>query len=315
MLDGMKVIAIEEHFWIPELRPAGMIGRGDSGKIRAGLDDLDELRLRDMDAAGIDVQVMSHAPGPAQDLPAAEAVALARRANDVLHAAILRHPARFAGFAILPTPDPTEAARELRRAVRELGLRGAMIHGRTQGEFLDLAKYRCIFEAAWDLGVPVYLHPGKPDPAVVAAYYAPYGSMEGAGMGFTVETAVHAVRLVMSGLFDDLPGLQIILGHLGEALPFLLWRSDMALSRNTTLKRRFQDCVRQNFHVTTSGNFSHPALQCCLAELGAERVMFAVDYPYAANGEAVSFMREALIARDLRRAILSGNATRLLGLN
>jgi len=259
--------------------------------------------------------VMSHAPGPAQDLPPGEAVSLARRANDVLHAAIARHPQRFAGFAILPTPDPTEAARELRRAVHELGLRGAMIHGRTQGEFLDLAKYRCIFEAAVELGVPVYLHPGKPDPTVVSAYYAPYTAMDGAGMGFTVETAVHAMRLVMSGLFDELPGLQIIMGHLGEALPFLLWRSDMALSRNTTLKRRFQDYVRHNFHVTTSGNFSHPALQCCLAELGPERVMFAVDYPYAANNEAVGFMRGTAVGPDVRRAILAGNATRLLGLN
>ena len=315
MATGARVIAIEEHFWIPELRPPGMIGRGDSTPIRAGLDDLGAARIAAMDAAGIDVQVISHAPSPLQDLPPDDAVRLALLANDVLHAAIARHPDRFAGFAILPTPDPEAASRELRRAVRELGLRGAMIHGRTHGEFLDLPRYRCIFAEAVELGVPVYIHPGTPDPTVVAAYYAPYRAMEGAGMGFTVETAVHAMRLVMSGLFDDFPTLQIILGHLGEALPFLLWRSDMALSRATTLKRRFGDYVRQNIHVTTSGNFSHPALQCCLAELGAARVMFAVDYPYAANNEATAFIRAAAIPEEARAAILSGNARNLLGLN
>jgi predicted TIM-barrel fold metal-dependent hydrolase len=229
----MRVIAIEEHFLTPEIAAATAAQRpaaGSQGDIRAKLDDLGGRRLADMDSAGIDMQVLSVSPPGAQELDAAVAVPLARDANDRLSAAVAAHPGRFAGFATLPTADPAAAAAELDRAVTSLGFRGAMIHGHTRGRFLDDHDYLPILERAEALGVPIYLHPTFPAPQVAQAYYGGFaapvsGALATAGWGWHAETGLHALRLVLGGVFDRFPQLQVIIGHMGENIPFSLARA------------------------------------------------------------------------------------------
>jgi predicted TIM-barrel fold metal-dependent hydrolase len=305
-----NVITIEEHFWTPELSGAGHRQAGAPER----LSDMGELRIREMDEAGIDLQVMSETAPATQNLDRESAVRLARRSNDFLHEAVRAHPDRFAGFATLPTPDPPAAADELERAVTRLGFKGAMIMGLTHGRFLDEKDFWPIFERAAALDVPIYIHPGPPHRAVVEAYYKDFPDLIGAPLGFTVETLTHAVRLIVRGVFDSYPGLKIIVGHLGEALPFLLWRVDNTLKRHAKLAHGFADYVRQHFYVTTSGAFSDTALQCTIAELGVEKIMFAVDWPFMANMPGREFMDAAPISEQDRQLIFGGNARKLLKL-
>lgn len=316
-----KVIALEEHYWDREV--AAHFGeRGiemRDPRLRERLFDLGALRLREMDEAGIDFQVLSHGAPSLQRLEAEVAVPLAKQANDRLNEIVKGNPGRFAAFAQLPTADPKAAADELERAVTQLGFKGAMLHGLTrQGEFLDLPKFWPIYERAAALDVPIYLHPAVPHKAVIDAYYRDYlekfpGLMT-AAWGFTVETATQGVRLVLSGVFDAHPGLKIILGHLGESLPFSAWRIDMALARPGNTSSAFRDTFRNHFWITTSGNFSTPALLCCVMEMGADRILFSVDYPFVPNAPGVHWMRDVPLGPEDRAKILSGNARRLLRL-
>jgi 2,3-dihydroxybenzoate decarboxylase len=305
-------IAIEEHFWTPELRA---LRRGHDvlpdPELGRRLTDLGDLRISEMDEAGIDLQVISHVEPATQNFEPGEAVRLAGSANDLLHQAIKAHPDRFAGFAALPTPDPAAAARELERAVTELGFKGAMVHGLTRGAFLDEKQFWPIFETAQRLAVPIYLHPATPHPGVIDAYYAGYPSMVRVGHGFTSEMSAAAIRLVLSEVFDVFPQLQIILGHLGEAIPFLLPRVDRYVSRQMK-GRTFRDSLRRNFHFTSGGKFSHTALQCTIEEIGIERLMFAVDWPFHANRDGCAFIETAPIGDDAKAMIFGGNARRLL---
>src|ERR1700720_4698886 len=305
-----NVITLEEHFWTPELADSG---RRESGAAER-LSDMGTLRIREMDEAGIDLQVMSETAPAAQRLDPESAVRLARRSNDYLHEAVRAHPDRFAGFAALPTPDPRAAADELERTVTKLGFKGAMIMGLTHGRFLDEKEFWPIFERAVALDVPVYIHPGPPHRAVVDAYYKDFPDLVGAPLAFTVETLTHAVRLIRRGVFDAYPGLKIIIGHLGEALPFLLWRVDNTLKRYTNLARGFADYAREHFYVTTSGAFSNTALQCTIAELGVEKIMFSVDWPFMSNMPGRKFMDAAPISETDRALIFGGNARKLLNL-
>jgi predicted TIM-barrel fold metal-dependent hydrolase len=305
-----NVITLEEHFWTPELADSG---RRESGAAER-LSDMGTLRIREMDEAGIDLQVMSETAPAAQQLDPESAVRLARRSNDYLHEAVRAHPDRFAGFAALPTPDPRAAADELERTVTKLGFKGAMIMGLTHGRFLDEKEFWPIFERAVALDVPVYIHPGPPHRAVVEAYYKDFPDLVGAPLAFTVETLTHAVRLIRRGVFDAYPGLKIIVGHLGEALPFLLWRVDNTLKRYTSLARSFADYARDHFYVTTSGAFSNTALQCTIAELGVEKIMFSVDWPFMSNMPGRKFMDTAPIGETDRALIFGGNARKLLKL-
>ncbi|MFD2183524.1 amidohydrolase family protein [Rhodoplanes azumiensis] len=312
-----RVIAIEEHYWDAEM--AALFGGAEAarpGPLADALYDLGEARIAAMDAAGIDVQVLSHGAPSAQRLDGVQAVALTRRVNDRLAAAVAAHPTRFAGFAALPTTDPAAAADELARCVETLGFKGAMLHGMAHGLFLDDARFRPIYARAEKLGVPIYLHPSLPHPAVTAAYYDDYAAdfptVVRPAWGFTVETATTALRLILSGVFDDHPDLQIVLGHLGETLPFLLWRIESTLARPGQKRVAFREILTRNFSVTTSGFFSTPALMCCVMELGIDRILFAVDWPFADNATAVDWMAGVPLAAADRRRILAGNAERLL---
>jgi predicted TIM-barrel fold metal-dependent hydrolase len=309
---GVTVIAIEEHFWTPEL--ALSEDTYHKAPWVEGLGDLGDMRLKRMDEAGIDLQVISHAPPAAQNLPPEQSVAASRRANDMLHEAVKAHPKRFAGFAALPTPDPKAAADELERCVTKLGFKGAMTHGLTHGAFIDEKRFWPIFERAEALGVPVYLHPAIPHPKILEIYFKDYPQMSRGAWGFTMETATAAMRLILSGVFDAYPKLQCILGHLGETVPFNLWRADGVLGVPKGLKKRYREYFCEHFHITTSGNYSWPAFQCCMLEMGVERIMFAVDYPYASNTDARKCFDAFPISAADKDRILHGNAEALLKL-
>jgi predicted TIM-barrel fold metal-dependent hydrolase len=324
----MRVIAIEEHFLTPlyrekvganEYRNFYLTSRGR----QMGHDiveqnmDLGAKRLAHMDAHGVDVQVLSFgSPGP-QAFAADVAIPMARDANDRLHATMKAHPTRFAGFAALPTADPRAAVEELERCVTQLGFRGAMIHGHQQGEFLDARKYWPIWELAQKLGVPVYLHPALPHPDALKAYFDGFEELARAPWGFAVDTSCHFLRLVFAGVFDACPRLKIILGHLGEGLPFAMHRMNehsWAAAKRRGLKKQPLEYLRDNLVVTTSGNWFEPAFVCTLLALGADNILFAVDWPYEANKTGMEFLRALSISDADREKIAHRNAERLLRL-
>ncbi|GCF09122.1 hypothetical protein KDI_26860 [Dictyobacter arantiisoli] len=322
----MRVIAIEEHYRNAAIKNAtdkqnAHLHNPDLlANLWANLDDLELLRLNAMDEAGIDMQVLSHTTPATEILAAEEAVPLAKDANDQLAAAIAAHPDRFAGFATLPTPNPVAAAAELERTVRTLGFKGAMINGHTNGRFLDDPFFLPILESAAALDVPLYLHPTLPIDAVKKAYYSGFDeavnySLSAAGWGWHAETALHALRLILSGIFDRLPHLQIIIGHMGEMIPFYLGRIDGVLSpvaRN--LQQRIGDYFLQNFYVTTSGIFTYPPLLLALQMLGVDRIIFSIDYPYSTNIQGRSFLDHIPLNPVGKEKISHGNVERLLKL-
>jgi hypothetical protein len=325
----MRLITLEEHYRAPMIREAsaedGFEQRMDVsadtpvGRRLGKLDDIGAGRLADMDADGVDLQVLSHTVPATEQFPPEQAVALAEQANDYLAGAVAAHPDRFAAFATLPTPAPDAAADELERAVIELGFKGALINGHTQGRFLDDRFFWPILERAQRLAVPLYLHPSEPPPAVRDAYYSglptPAAQMLAtAGWGWHVDTGLQALRLIVNGVFEELPDLQIIIGHMGEALPFLLARSSRNLQEAAGLPKPLEDYMAENFHVTTSGIFTYPPLLCLLLVLGADRVMFSVDYPYSSNEEGRDFILRAPISDTDRHKLAHGNAERLLHL-
>lgn len=317
---GSRVIALEEHYWDAGVAET-FTGRNAtrSSDLLERLYDLGELRLKEMDEAGIDVQVLSHGAPSTQRLDAETGPKVAAAANNRLYETVQSNPDRFAAFAALATAHPKAAADELERAVTHLEFKGAMIHGLTNGAFCDGKEFWPIFERAEALGVPVYIHPGYPHPDVIEAYYRDYldefPALATAGWGYTVETATQGIRLVLSGVFEAYPSLQIILGHLGESLPFSLWRIDQALSRKENRRASsFRDTFCTHFHITTSGNFSDPALLCCVMEMGTDRIMFSVDYPFVANRPGVEWFEQVSLSAEDREKILNGNVTRLLKL-
>ena len=313
------VIAIEEHYWDRELSATytGVEGVRNP-EMMTRLFELGELRIKEMDEAGVDVQLISHgAPNRRRSSPppmrspwcgASTTVSLRRSPS---------MPNRFAGFAALPTSDPEAAANELERTVTKHKFKGAMIHGLANGVFLDDQRFWPIFARAEKLDVPIYLHPAVPHPQVMDVYYERNTAKDfpmvirAACKGFTVETATTAIRLVLSGLFEKHPNLKIVLGHLGETLPFLVWRIDQALSRPGAKPMRFRDIFCNNFWITTSGNFSNPALLCCAMEMGVDRIMFAVDWPFVPNPLGTDWMESVPLCDEDKAKILSGNAKRL----
>jgi 2,3-dihydroxybenzoate decarboxylase len=313
------IIALEEHYLDPEVKRhfAGTEGE-HAPRLTERLDDVGAGRIAAMDAAGIDLQVLSLANPGLQKMDAETAVPLARASNDRLRETVRAHPDRFAAFAAIPTPDPKAAADELERAVTRLGFKGALINGLTNGVFFDDKRFWPICERAQALDVPLYLHPSQPHPAVIETYYkdyvARYPSLLRAAWGFTVETATQGVRMVLSGVFDAYPNLKIILGHLGEGLPFYLWRITMGLDRDGRAGRSFRDVFCEHFHITTSGFFSDPALLCCVMEMGIDRIMFSVDYPFVDNLPGGEWTKTLPLSPADQEKLLNGNARRLLKL-
>jgi predicted TIM-barrel fold metal-dependent hydrolase len=321
----MKKIAVEEHFFTQtyvdyknaKMKTEHVIAR--PGEIDECI-DVDAGRLKAMDDAGIDMQVLSFSsPGVEGIENTEDAIAMARKTNDELAAIIKRHPTRYAGFATIACHDPKAAADELKRAVKELGLCGVKINSHIRGEYLDDPKYWIVFETAEKLGVPVYLHPRSPSPQIIKPYLT-YPVLATSVWGFAAEVGLHAMRLICSGLFDKYPGLQIILGHLGEALPFWLWRVDNHRWESFGLKdplapnvkRKLSDYIKENFYVTTSGNFFMPAFMCAYMALGADRIMFAVDHPMESSKEAVDIVEKAPICDIDKEKIFHLNAEKLL---
>ena len=325
----MRIIGLEEHCWTREIAQAlGRLGpneRDDSidlfetDVVRSRLEDLGEDRLHQMDIIGLDVMVLSVTTPATQTLSGTDAVPLARQANDRIAAAIKAHPDRFAGFATLPTPDPDQATQELQRAVEVLGLRGAMIHGRTRDRTLDCEEFRPILAKAADLGVPIYLHPQIPPKPVRKAYFDGFDERLSVGFacggwGWHAEAAVEALRLIISGVFDQLPNLQVVLGYWGESITFYLERA-ATLSRWTQhLKKPVADYFRENFLVTGSGIYSTPYLQRAIEVMGIDRVMYSTDYPfqYHADGMALKFIENAPLNYEDKEKVTHANAEKLL---
>ena len=317
------LIALEEHYaWNP-VSADNVVGTWlETHNVTAHqrLYDRGPLRLEQMDAAVIDFQILSlFDPGVQDDDDTARAVDNARRANDDLAETVRATPDRFGGFATLAPQDPDASAAELERAVRDLGLVGGLINGHTHGRYLDDPAYLGLFDCAQRLGVPVYLHPTTPHPAVMEAWFAPYvkDGLHLASWGFAAETGTHALRLIYSGLFDKFPRLQMILGHLGEMLPYAAYRIDryygLGGDGGGGLARLPSEYLRDNFHITTSGNFNPTAFACALDVMGPERLMFSVDYPMDDNVTGADFLRDLQVDDDVRRKIAGENALTLFG--
>jgi 5-carboxyvanillate decarboxylase len=328
-------IATEEAFAIPEQFDAyRALGRStwsspdvvfwyrilrnpDSPLIRPLL-DLDELRLADMDANGVDVQLLLLTSPGVQLFDADMATELASVANDRLAEAVARHPDRFAGLATFAPQDPQRAAQEMDRAVSELGLNGFVVNSHTDGEYLDQEKFWPILEAAEALDAPIYIHPRPlPESAI-----GPYLDQElWAGIwGYAAETGLHGLRLITSGVFDRFPNLKIVLGHMGEGLPYFVYRIDYMsrLLRQIGSQKRYEldpsEYLKRNFLITTSGMNHHPPLELCLKELSADNIMWAIDYPYQQTPECVEFMDSAPVSAEDREKIYARNAERVFGI-
>ncbi len=318
----MRIIAVEEHMFPRDVAAAAGLDLGPRAERRAdALDELGAERLRIMDEAGVDIQVLSAALGGViQSLEPERAVEFSRMLNDRLTDAVATHPTRFKAFASLPMSAPQRAVGELRRAVEDLGHVGAMIHGQTNGVFLDDPSVRPILGAAEQLGVPIYLHPARPPPAVREAYFSGLEpdialGLATAGWGWHAECGMHVLRMVVGGVFEDLPNLQVIVGHMGENLPFSLTRSEEMMGaalEGTSIG--ITETVLGHVHITTCGYHTEAPLACALTVFGADRMMFSIDHPFGDSARATAFLRSAPVSSDERDKIAHGNAERLLRL-
>lgn len=317
----MKIITVEEHFTAP--------GTGQSAGFDSTFNDLADLfrdtgltsehgmeldanRVGEMDRNGVDLQVLS--------CPTAVPASEVAQTNDYLYAMTQSHPGRFAGFATLPWSDPDAAVAELNRCVGTLGFVGAFVPNRVQDQFLDAERFDPVLRAATDLGVPINIHPGLPPEPVRAASYAGLSPIisvlfSSAGYGWHVDTGVHALHLILSGVFDRYPHLQIILGHWGELIPYFLPRlEDRMPPAITGLEHRITDYFVNNFHVSPSGIFDYRDLSLCVQMIGVERILYAVDYPIMGLEKVRPFLENAPLPETDKEKIAHGNAELLLGL-
>lgn len=317
----IRTITLEEHYAsLAFLEGPGQGVKGQYNKLIEQLCDLGEQRIADMDAAGIDVQVLSLTSPGLQPLDASEAVPLAREENDRLAEAVRRHPDRFAGFAALPTSAPDAAADELERMVSKHDFKGALINGHTQGRYLDDKFFWPILERAEALQVPIYLHPTPPPRPVLDTYYAGFApevtaTLSTGGWGWHIETATHIIRLILGGVFDRYPKLQLIIGHMGEALPFMMPRIEVNLTTTITkLNRPLAAYFRENLHYTFGGFNWTPTFLDLLLQVGVDRILFSTDYPYRSMQEARTFLDQLPVSPADKERIAHGNAERLLRL-
>ena len=321
-------IAFEEHFAIEETLEETRSFAGDSGQwddFTRQLLDLGAERLGNMDDTGIELAILSlNAPGVQRILDENEALAVARKANDRMAEAVAKNPSRYAAFAALPMHDAEAAARELTRCVSELGFKGCMVNGFQQVgdpdnvKYYDLPEYRDFWAQVAALDVPFYLHPRMQIPSQAKSYEG-HPWLMSAPWGFAVETSIHSLRLCGSGIFDDFPSLRICIGHLGENIPFGLWRLDarMRFSRRSYRgKRPLGNYFRDHFHITTSGNFDDAAFRCTLDVLDHDKVYFSADYPFEKMQDASTWFDSTdVVTAELRHKVGRENAIRLFKLD
>lgn len=319
----MKLIALEEHILPAEIAdevwtdqfPHSIV---QSTRLRTLLADVTDSRLPAMDKAGVDMQVLSSVCPAAQETTEKDSVRLAQAYNDAVAGVMREHPTRFQGLACLPTPDPAAAAEEARRAVRDLGMCGVIVQGHTAGRFLDSPEFEPMLAAVEDLGVPLYLHPTFPPKAVADVYFGGLDSKIGeplstAAWGWHAETGLHILRMAATGVFTRHPALNVVVGHMGENLPFTLERADTMLS--AALGPGFiADTVREHVYLTTCGYTTVPPLQCALAVFGADHLLFSVDYPWGDPSQHAEFLATAPISPTDREKIAHLNAEKLFSL-
>ena len=300
------------------------LGKSDrAGRLFARIQDIGERRIRDMDESGIAMEILALTAPGVQVFDAATAVSLARSFNDQVAEAVRKYPARFAALTAIAPQNPREAAKELERGVKSLGLKGAIVNAHTAGEYLDEQKYWEIFEAAQALNVPIYLHPSTPPASMVAPFMK--RGLDGAIYGFGVDTGLHMLRIIISGALDRFPGLRIVVGHLGEGLPFWMFRIDymyrsMSISKRypeqdvPKLKKKPSDYLRENFYFTTSGMAWEPAIMFAISVLGIDRVMYAMDYPYQFELDEVRTTDNLPLSPADRKKLYQSNAEKVFSL-
>ena len=325
LLDGYRRLLEEGSYDDPGFRSLWGFYAGSPGErarfVIDRLPDLGERRLADMDDTGIDLQLLLLTSPGVQVFDRDTAVGIARSSNDELAEAVRSHPDRYAGLAAIAPQDPEEAARELERGVGSLGLKGAVINSHTHGEYLDDPKFSPIFEAAESLGAPIYIHPQTPSRRMIGPFLD--RGLDGAIFGFAVETGLHLLRIVVAGVFDRYPKLQIVVGHLGEGLPFWLYRLDymhaatVRAGRYEAMKplgRKPSDYMRENVVVTSSGMPWAPSILHCQSVLGVDRVLYAMDYPYQFVAEEVGMSDALPISDGDKKKFFQTNAERVFSL-
>ncbi|WP_158787821.1 amidohydrolase family protein [Granulicella sp. L46] len=324
----MKTIALEEHFVTADfLKATGAYGHSVPEPMRAIRDkllDLGDARIAAMDDGGITLQVLSLAAMGIDDLAPANQTAVFHDVNDELAAAVQAHLDRFAAFATPALKEPAAAVKELERCIRDLGFKGLYVNGTTEGKFLDAPEFFPLLEAAEALNVPLYLDPAPPPAVVQSAYYSDLPGDTGmllsiAGWGWHAELGLHLLRLIVSGVFDRLPNLQVIVGHMGEGVPYALARSNGILSAAAkNLKRSVTETILAQVHITTSGYFTRPPFDCARQVLGLDHLMYSVDYPFSPNTRGRDFLAtlqsEPALSTAEMEALTHGNAKRLLRL-
>jgi predicted TIM-barrel fold metal-dependent hydrolase len=335
-----KIITIEEHFVLKKIsqrvaefnskQNGGILSNDPVQKelmafVLPAFDDIEDVgdrRIKFMDESGIDIQVLSYGVGSPQNITDHKlAIELCQEANNELANLIKIHPTRFAGFAILPVADPNAAAEELNRAVKELGFKGAMLSGTFNGRFFDEPEFLPIFSKAQELNVPLYMHPAIISKSIIEHYYksdnwssVASAMFASAGYGWHLDSGIAIVRLIASGIFDKLPGLQLISGHWGELVPFYLNRLDDQLSKTLKLNRKISDYYKSNIYVTPSGLFSEAQLQFVISEVGADRIIYSGDYPFLIDKNTKGFLETASISKEDKEKIAYRNAEKLLKL-
>lgn len=323
----MRIIALEEEFVTEQLMKqmassmtdfkytfqtsSEIIGE-DMGKAFV---DLGDKHIAAMDEAGIDVQILSFCAPQVKD--PGQSVEMMKEGNNRAAGVMKKHPTRFSSFAALPLADPKAAVAEFERAINTFGFVGGFVAGTINGEFLDNEKFAPVLECAQAHNAPIYIHPFFPLPGLMQSYFKGREELGGPEWGFMIDASCHFMRLVTSGTFDRFPGLRIILGHLGESIPYNLHRISNRLSayaKAKPLKKPVEDYFRENMAVTTSGNFSVPSLMCAINTIGVDNVMFSVDWPNESNKVAVDFLKHLPVGKPDLEKIAHGNAERILKL-
>ncbi len=325
----MRTITLEEHFTTTEfLKATGQDSRRMNSwmlAVNSRLLDIGKGRIADMDANHIDMQVLSLSSAGLYNLDAAIATPLIRNINNQLAEVVSDYPERFSAFATVALQDTQQAVKELERCIKKLQFKGLMVMGTVNGVFLDDPRFIPVFEAVQALDIPIYMHPGFPPKAVTDAYYSGMPpainfGLSMAGWGWHAETGLHCLRLMLSGIFDRFPKLRIIVGHMGDHLPFNIARADRVFSGmanddgNLPFGRRLMDYFRENFYITTSGYFDIAPFDCAYGILGPDHILFSVDYPYASNADGYKFLNMLPVSLEEREKIAHKNADHLLKL-